>query len=182
MALRRLSGSPLFKNLVGRNVSSVERSVARSFSSKIPVSDPDEELCSINTYGGSMSRTVEFNLRHGAIDQIVENPWQLEGPKGTFEAKKVEEGLFVRVDMPGIGKNELQLWQDNDTVFIKGEGRKKSEHESSGRTYNGSIDLCANYFDLKKIKASIQNGVFRMLIPKKESDGRKKVNQIKLEH
>lgn len=45
----------------------------------------------------------------GASDQTVEHPWQLEGPKGTYQAKKVEEGLFVRVDMAGISKSEVQL-------------------------------------------------------------------------
>ncbi|XVF10823.1 hypothetical protein REPUB_Repub07fG0216700 [Reevesia pubescens] len=183
MALRRLSSSPLFRNLlVNRNFSSkFAPSMARSFSYNIPVTNPDEELGCINTYGGSMNRTVEFNIRHGAFDQIVEHPWQLEGPKGTYEAKKVEEGLFVRVDMPGNNKNEVQLWKDNDRVFIKGEGRKKSDHESSGRTYSGSVDVCSNFFDLNKIKASIQNGVFRMLIPKKESEVRKNPNQIRFD-
>ncbi|XWS38558.1 hypothetical protein CRYUN_Cryun19dG0141700 [Craigia yunnanensis] len=65
--------------------------VARPFSSIILVTDSDEELYCINTYRGSMSRTVEFNIRHGAFDQIVDHPWQLKGPKGTYEAKKVEE-------------------------------------------------------------------------------------------
>ncbi|XVF52627.1 hypothetical protein PTKIN_Ptkin05aG0033400 [Pterospermum kingtungense] len=153
----------------------------RSFSSNIPVTDPDEELCCINTYGGSMNRTIEFNIRHGAFDQIVEHPWQLEGPQGTYEAKKVEEGLFVRVDMPGISKNEVQLWKDNDKVFIKGEGKKKSEYESSGRTYSGSIDVCSDYLDINKIKAGVESGVFRMLIPKKEQEVRENRNQIRLD-
>ena len=118
----------------------------------------------------------------GAFDQIVEHPWQLEGPKGTYEAKKVEEGLFVRVDMPGISKNEVQLWKDNDRVFIKGEGKKKSEHESSGRTYSGSIDVCSNYFDLNNINSGIESGVFRMLIQKKESKVREKPNQIRFDN
>lgn len=118
----------------------------------------------------------------GAFDQIVEHPWQLEGPQGTYEAKKVEEGLFVRVDMPGISKNEVQLWKDSDRVFIKGEGKKKSEYESSGRSYSGSIDVCSNYLDINKIKAEIQSGVFRMLIPKKVPEVRKKTNQIKFDN
>ncbi|XWS38563.1 hypothetical protein CRYUN_Cryun19dG0142200 [Craigia yunnanensis] len=70
--------------------------VARPFSSIILVTDSDEELYCINTYRGSMNRTVEFNIRHGAFDQIVDHPWQLKGPKGTYEAKKVEEEEVVR--------------------------------------------------------------------------------------
>lgn len=119
----------------------------------------------------------------GTHDQITEYPWQLEGPQGTYEAKKVDDGLFVRVDMPGIDKSEVKINVEEDSLVIKGEGLKQSEHESSGRTYVGSIDLCPKFFKLDETKAQMRNGILRLIIPKMK-DGQKEsktVSQIRVE-
>ncbi|KAK3041104.1 hypothetical protein RJ639_026901 [Escallonia herrerae] len=99
-------------------------------------------------------------------DQYLENPFQVSGPKGAYEAKKVEEGLFVRMEMPGIEKDDVQISVEYNNVKIKGEGKKESKHEDSGRSYSGGIELCSNVFQPQKIEAEMKNGVLRMIIPK----------------
>ncbi|KAK3039464.1 hypothetical protein RJ639_028046 [Escallonia herrerae] len=104
-------------------------------------------------------------------DQYLENPFQVSGPKGAYEAKKVEEGLFVRMEMPGIEKDDVQISVEYNNVKIKGEGKKESKHEDSGRSYSGGIELCSNVFQPQKIEAEKKNGVLRMIIPRaKTSD------------
>ena len=118
----------------------------------------------------------------GTYDQITDYPWQREGPQGTYEAKRVDEGLFVRVDMPGIDKKKVKINVEDDSLIIKGEGVKESEHECSGRTYVGSIDLCSNFFKLEEAKAEMRNGVLRLLIPKiKDGQKSKTISEISVD-
>ncbi|KAK7851245.1 heat shock 22 kDa protein, mitochondrial [Quercus suber] len=183
--IRRLISSPLFSNLLNHKTSTLLAPLSvRSFSTNLwTLFDSSDEFCSINCHGGSMTRTDQFHARRGTHDQITEYPWQLEGPQGTYEAKKVDDGLFVRVDMPGIDKSEVKINVEEDSLIIKGEGLKQSEHESSGRTYVGSIDLCPNFFKLDEAKAQMRNGILRLIIPKMK-DGQKEsktVSQIRVE-
>lgn len=89
-------------------------------------------------------------------------------PAGRCEAKKVEEGLFVRIDVPGVGKEGLMIWAEKDKVFIVGDGRVASKFDNYGKRHNSEIELCpkANY-ETDKIKAELKAGVLRMIIPKK---------------
>lgn len=95
----------------------------------------------------------------------MENPFQVSGPRGAYEVKKVEEGLFVRIEMPGIEKEDVKLRVEYGNVVITGEGRRESEHEDSGRSYSANIELSSNWFEPSKINAEMKNGVLRMLIP-----------------
>lgn len=96
----------------------------------------------------------------------MENPFQVSGPRGAYEVKKVEEGLFVRLELPGIDKNDVKIWMEDGNLYVKGEGKKESRYEDNGRTYSGSIELNSNEFQPDQIKADFKNGVLRMMIPK----------------
>lgn len=95
----------------------------------------------------------------------MENPFQVSGPRGAYEVKKLEEGLFVRMEMPGIEKEDLKLRVEYGNVFVSGEGRRESEHEDSGRSYSANIELSSSSFEPRNITAELKNGVLRMLIP-----------------
>ncbi|KAI8537721.1 hypothetical protein RHMOL_Rhmol09G0046900 [Rhododendron molle] len=124
-----------------------------------------EENCTITAHGGSFTRCDEFPIRRGTCDQYMENPFQVSGPRGAYEVKKLEEGLFVRMEMPGIEKEDLKLRVEYGNVFVSGEGRRESEHEDSGRSYSANIELSSSSFEPRNITAKLKNGVLRMLIP-----------------
>ncbi|XP_057511756.1 heat shock 22 kDa protein, mitochondrial-like [Actinidia eriantha] len=170
MALRR--GPLLSTKFLRRNpnpAATVASLLSRGLSSGIPIMDSDNDTCTINSYGGAFSRSDHFPIRRGTCDQYMDNPFQVSGPRGSYEAKKVEKGLFVRMEMPGIEKEDVKIWVEDDNVFVKGEGKKESKHEDSGRTYSAGIELCSDSFQLENIRAEMKNGVLRLLIPNAKS-------------
>ncbi|GFZ01171.1 hypothetical protein Acr_14g0008060 [Actinidia rufa] len=174
MAIRRAtcSSRPLSTKFLRRNPNpsaTAASLLSHGLSSGIPIMDSDNDTCTINSHGGSFSRSDQFPIRRGTCDQYMDNPFQVSGPRGSYEAKKVEKGLFVRMEMPGIEKEDIKIWVEDDNVFVKGEGKKESKHEDSGRTYSAGIELCSDSFQLEKIRAEMKNGVLRLLIPKAKS-------------
>ncbi|GMY30033.1 heat shock 22 kDa protein, mitochondrial-like [Fagus crenata] len=90
--IRKLISSPLFSNLLHHKPSTLVRSFSTNYHLMF---DSNDEMCSINSHGGSMSRTDQFNARRGTYDQITDYPWQREGPQGTYEAKRVDEAILL---------------------------------------------------------------------------------------
>ncbi|XP_050264136.1 uncharacterized protein LOC126708389 [Quercus robur] len=100
---------------------------------------------------------------------LVTHPSETEGPKETYGAKKVKEGFYVWVDMPGATKEKVSVGVEDGFVVFSGEAVNESNHEESGRTYKGRFGP----FDVTKIgeiKTDVRNGVLRMLIPEKADE------------
>lgn len=93
-----------------------------------------------------------------------ENLNQYSGSKAGLEAKAVEGGMYVRIDMPGVEKEDVEVWMEDKTVFFVGEAKKQWEHEPSGRIYGGNIDLSSDSGEVTEVKTDVQNGVLRMVI------------------
>ena len=81
-----------------------------------------------------------------------------------MEAKAVEEGMYLRIDMPGVEKDDVEVWIEEKIVFFIGEAKKQWEHESGGRIYAGNIDLSSDSGEVTEVKTDVQNGVLRMVI------------------
>ncbi|XP_043714703.1 uncharacterized protein LOC122663062 [Telopea speciosissima] len=80
------------------------------------------------------------------MDQMIENPFVARGMgSGTtrrgWDAKEDENALYVRIDMPGLGKEDVKVLVEENTLIIKGEGGKGSDEEKGGRKYSSRIDL-----------------------------------------
>lgn len=108
-------------------------------------------------------------LCQGACDAYMMNPFQISGPGGAYEAKNIEEGMHVRMEMPGIDKEDVKVLISYGTIIIKGEGKKESTYEDSGRTYSANIEICSNSYEAQSMEANMKNGVLRMLIPKSKT-------------
>lgn len=105
----------------------------------------------------------------GVCDIYMENPFQISGPRGANEAKNMEEGMYVRMEMPGIDKEDVKVLIVYGNITIKGEGKKESTHEDSGRTYSANIEICSDSYQPQFMEANMKNGVLRMLIPKSKN-------------
>jgi len=97
-------------------------------------------------------------------------------PVDIFE---VEEGLAVVVDMPGVGKDGVEIHVENGILTIKGTAKADTKGDALYREYE-----LADYFrqfklsdtvDQEKIKAELKAGVLSVLLPKAEKAKPKKI-------
>ncbi|MCD9645848.1 hypothetical protein HAX54_035147 [Datura stramonium] len=188
-ALRRMSSSSTILSNFLNNAPSSRGFIAPltsrflSYAGSVPVVDSNEESFTINACGGSFVRSEQFPIQRemsddfgllnticeGVCDVYMENPFQISGPRGAYEAKNTEEGMYVRMEMPGIDKEDVKVSIEYGNICIKGEGKKESTHEDSGRTYSATIEVCSNSYQPQFMKAQMKNGVLRMVIPKSKT-------------
>ncbi|KAL5703150.1 Small heat shock protein [Ranunculus cassubicifolius] len=119
------------------------------------------------------------------VDQLAESPFTAAsrgmgttGVRRGWDAKEDNEALHLRIDMPGLGKENVKISVEDETLMIKGEGEKEAEgEEESGRRYSSRIGLPPKLYKIDSIKAEMKNGVLKVFVPKvKEED--KKVRQV----
>ena len=96
-----------------------------------------------------------------------------------------EDDFQVEMAAPGMTKNDFNVELDNDMLTISSEkedtqekkDRTYSRREFSYQAFRRSFNL-PNTVEAEKIKAKYQDGVLRLVIPKKEEAKRKPVRQI----
>lgn len=84
------------------------------------------------------------------------------------------EALCIEVDLPGLTKDEVQVRIENGVLYIQGE-RKAPQGVSHDRYYcherwSGSFYRAVtlpDFVDTQAVTAEFQNGVLRIVLPKK---------------
>ncbi|KAL7107342.1 hypothetical protein ACP275_06G048100 [Erythranthe tilingii] len=112
-------------------------------------------------FSASSNLTQILNM----MDQFTESPISASAFRRNWEAKETGEGLHLRMDMPGLGKEDVKVSVEQNTLVIKGEGNKESEEDGSGRRYTGRIDLPERTYRTDGIKAEMKNGVLKVFLP-----------------
>lgn len=88
-----------------------------------------------------------------------------------------DKRLVVRLEVPGIDKNDLDIEVQGDSLLVQGEKRFERE-ETQGRyrvlqcaygSFRRVVPLTVPVL-ADKAKASVKNGVLRIELPKAESD------------
>lgn len=126
------------------------------------------------------------------MDQLMDNPY-LSASRGTgaggarrgWDARETEDALLLRVDMPGLGKEDVKISVEQNTLTIRGEegGAKEGEDEEEGgaRRYSSRIDLPDKLYKIDQIKAEMKNGVLKVVVPKMKEEERSDVINVKVE-
>ncbi|KAL5810905.1 hypothetical protein ACOSQ4_027473 [Xanthoceras sorbifolium] len=112
------------------------------------------------------------------MDQMAENPY-LGGTRRGWDVKETDDALNLRVDMPGLGKEDVKVSVEQNTLVINGEGQKEEE-ESVGR-YTSRIDLPDKMYKTDQIKAEMKNGVLKVVVPKVKVEERADVFHVKVD-
>lgn len=112
------------------------------------------------------------------MDQISENPF-LSATRRGWNARETEGGLHLRFDMPGLGKEDVKVSVNKNTLVIEGEGRNVDGDEP--RRYSTGIELPEKLFKADGIKAEMKNGVLRVVLPKIKEEERSDVFHVKVE-
>ncbi|KAL5748489.1 hypothetical protein ACOSP7_025531 [Xanthoceras sorbifolium] len=122
------------------------------------------------------------------MDQFMENPFLSRGMGGSpsarrgWDVKEDDNTLVLRMDMPGISKDEVKISVQDNTLSIRGEAQTESEgEEESARRYSSRIDLPPSLYKVDEIKAEMKNGVLKVVVPKLKEEERKDVLQVKVD-
>lgn len=130
----------------------------------------------------SPPRTVTQLLN--MMDQFMDSPFQLNRGMGVnrgWDVREDENGLYIRMDMPGVDKENVKVCVEQNTLVIKGEGEKESEDEEHGRRYSSRLDLPSNMYKVDEIRAEMKNGVLKVTVPRVKEEERKDVFQVKVD-
>lgn len=145
-------------------------------------------ICSTDVFD-PFSTTRSLSQVLNLMDQFMENPFLAAsrgvgaaGSRRGWDVKEDEDALYLRMDMPGLSREDVKVSVEQNTLTIKGEGEKESEEEEqSGRRYSSRLDLPPNLYKLGEIKAEMKNGVLKVAVPKVKEEERKDVFQVKIE-
>jgi HSP20 family protein len=116
-------------------------------------------------------------------DMATSAPVRAGAVRRGWNAKEDEEALHLRVDMPGLGKEHVKVWAEQNSLVIKGEGEKEAGEDEATPPprYNGRIELPTEVYKMDQIKAEMKNGVLKVVVPKVKEDKRKDVFQVNVE-
>ncbi|MFN3557484.1 MAG: Hsp20/alpha crystallin family protein [Bacteroidales bacterium] len=102
--------------------------------------------------------------------------------------KESNDDFEVEVAAPGLSKNDFKIELDRDLLTISSdkkvenetkEGQHFTRREFSYQSFSRSFTL-PNIVDSDKIKAVYENGILRVVIPKKDEVKPKPVRQISI--
>lgn len=99
-----------------------------------------------------------------------------------IDIEDTNDKFLVKVDMPGVSKEDISISIKGDTLEIKAEKKEEKKEEDAGflrkeRTYKNyyrSLTL-PEPINTEKINATFDNGVLNIEIPKAEKKEEKKI-------
>ncbi|KAE8770446.1 22.7 kDa heat-shock protein [Hordeum vulgare] len=103
---------------------------------------------------------------------------------GRWVAKEDDGAVYLKVPMPGLTKEHVQVRADKNILVIKGEGEKQpwaGDDDSAVPRYNHRIEIPADAYKMDKIKAEMKNGMLWVTLLKLKEEERKDVFHVKVE-
>ena len=103
---------------------------------------------------------------------------------GRWVAKEDDDAVYLKVPMPGLTKEHVEVRADKNILVIKGEGEKQpwdGDDDSAVPKYNRRIEVPADAYKMDKIKAEMKNGVLWVTLLKVKEEERKDVFHVKVE-
>ncbi|VVB15638.1 unnamed protein product [Arabis nemorensis] len=136
--------------------------------------------------------TRSLNQVLNFMDQFNESPlvsatrgMGASGVRRGWDVKEKDDALHLRIDMPGLSREDVKLALEQNTLVIKGEGKTEEEGEEDvsgdGRRFTSRIELPEKVYKTDEIKAEMKNGVLKVVIPKMKEEERKNVRHIQVD-
>jgi HSP20 family protein len=112
-----------------------------------------------------------FGRLFGELPEV--NVLPEEGWLPTMYVKEVENGLLVKVELPGVSPEDVEVSVDDGMLVIKGERKEEEKEEKEplrrerhiGRFYR-ALELPPGS-DPVKISATVKRGVLSILVPRR---------------
>ncbi|CAJ1964093.1 unnamed protein product [Sphenostylis stenocarpa] len=140
----------------------------------------------------TMERMVEDPSVYGST-----SPWIVAGDdeyskgKIPWAIKEGQKDYRMRFNMPGMNKNDVKVWVEENMLVVKAEKTLKEHHEGQANSneessteheedwpansygrYNHRIALPEN-IEFDKIKAQVKDGILHVTIPKANTSAKK---------
>ncbi|KAJ4837011.1 hypothetical protein Tsubulata_016667 [Turnera subulata] len=96
---------------------------------------------------------------------IFWHPFQVMGEVPAYEAFVQDDNWRVRVDMPGIGADDVKLNFKDNTLYIRGE-EKPNGDAAAARVYSGKLDMPDGQYLTNNFSVTAKDGVIRISVPK----------------
>jgi HSP20 family protein len=139
----------------------------------------------INNVVSSFVRDLEPFFK----DEFFNDRW-LDAPSGrtwypVVDLEEKDNEVVLNVELPGMTKEDIDLSVENNVLTLKGEkkvDRKEGEKESGfyrSERYFGSFERSFTLpagVQADKAKATFQDGVLRLALPKKEEAKSRKIS------
>ncbi|KAG2605446.1 24.1 kDa heat shock protein, mitochondrial-like [Panicum virgatum] len=119
-------------------------------------------------------------VRLGRLLALMEDDAAAPRRRGCWVSKEDADAVQLKVPMPGLGKEHVKVWADQDGLVIAGEDTGDDDEEGPAR-YSGCIALSWDAFKMDQIKAEMKDGVLKVTVPKIKVEDRKDVFQVKVE-
>lgn len=103
------------------------------------------------------------------------------GSRKPWVTTEDKDALYLRADMPGLGKEDVNIYPEDDALVIKWESLPDAEFDDSGRNYSRRIELPAKVFNLDQTKAQMKNGLLKFIVPKFTEEEIKNVINVQVE-
>ncbi len=138
---------------------------------------------------------VELSDPFRPIEQLFDEMWR-NWPNRFFDGDTTrpflrpamdvvenENNITVRVDLPGLGEDDVHVEMEDNVLTIKGEigdtiekeGERYHYHERYSGSFQRSLRL-PNTIDADKVDASFSNGVLNIVLPKLPQAQPKKID------
>lgn len=92
-----------------------------------------------------------------------------------MDVVETKEGFTVKVEVPGVKQEDLQITVEENTLSVKGERKQETEVSEEGyrriERSHGSFEraiLLPSTVDADRIKASYTSGVLEIRLPRRE--------------
>ncbi|GER45298.1 heat-shock protein [Striga asiatica] len=106
------------------------------------------------------------------LDEFVKSPARSRMILRNWDARETADWIQLRMDMPGLGKEDIKVSVEQNTVTIEGKKKECQEDEEDGGgrryTYSSVIDLQERMYNTSGIKAEMKKGVLKVFVPKIE--------------
>ena len=109
-------------------------------------------------------------------------PAPFEGRTPHVDVVERDDEIFVKAELPGVDKDDMELTMTDNTVTIKG-STKTEEKEEKGNYHRCEISegsfsrtvMLPGDVDTDKVKAKFKDGVLKLTIPKVKKSESKKI-------
>jgi HSP20 family protein len=134
----------------------------------------------------TLTPIFEFGGLENRLRRLFDEPFELTSFSKVLtpavEISEVENEYVVTAELPGMGKDDVEIEYENGVLFLRGEKNQQTEEKKHNllvweRTY-GSFQrsfMLPKTIDQERIRAEFKDGILTVLLPKTEAAKSKKI-------